>query len=80
MSQKILKSGAAVGIASSFAATSWLTVSPVGLAYVGTTHMPLMDASSLTSAAILSASGPSAFIGTVTISMPKEFSSEKWRS
>ena len=80
MSQKILKSGAAVGIAASRAATSWLQIAPEGLAYVGTIHMPLMLGSSATSAATASTSGPSSFIGTVTISIPRLSSRVKCRS
>ena len=72
MSQKILKSGAAVGIEASRAATSWETIEPVGLAYVGTTQMPLMLGSLAASSATASVSGPSSFIGTVTVSMPNQ--------
>ena len=73
MSQKILKSGAAVSIEASRAATSWETTAPLGLAYVGTTQMPLMLGSVAASCATASASGPSSFIGTVTMSIPNQF-------
>jgi hypothetical protein len=42
--------------------------------------MPLIEGSLATSAATASASGPSSFIGTVTVSMPNQSSSVKWRS
>ena len=42
--------------------------------------MPLTLGSSRTSASTAATSGPSAFIGTVTISMPKSASIEKCRS
>ena len=80
MSQKILKSGAAVSIEASRSATSWETTEPLGLAYVGTTQMPLMLGSEAASWATASASGPSSCIGTVTISIPNQFSSVKCRS
>ena len=80
MSQKIRKSGAAVGIEASAAATSWEQTAPDGFAYVGTTHIPLTLGSSRTSASTDGTSGPSSFIGTVTISMPKSASIEKCRS
>jgi hypothetical protein len=80
LSQKILKSGAAVGIAASRAATACEATAPVGFAYVGTTHMPLMLGSLAARAAAASASGPSSFIGTVTVSMPNQSSKVKCRS
>ena len=70
MSQKILKSGAAVSMAARRAATSWVVTAPEGFAYVGTTHIPLMVGSPAASWATASASGPSSRIGTVTILMP----------
>ena len=69
-----------MGIDISARATSGETTEPVGLAYVGTTHMPLTAGSSATSAATASTSGPSSCIGTVSISMPKSASMEKCRS
>jgi hypothetical protein len=80
LSQKIRKSGAAVDIEASAAATSWEQIAPDGLAWVGTTHMPLTVGSSRTSASTEGTSGPSGFIGTVTMSMPKSASIEKCRS
>ena len=80
MSQKIRKSGAAVGIAISSAATASETTAPLGFEYVGTIHMPLTVGSSRTRSATAATSGPSSFIGTVTISMPKSASMEKCRS
>ena len=80
MSQRILKSGAAVGIDASRSATSWLTIDPVGLAWVGTTQMPLIDGSLPASSATASGSGPSSSIGTVTIWMPNQSGSVKCRS
>jgi hypothetical protein len=80
LSQKTRKSGAAVGIDIRAVATSTEQVAPVGLAYVGTIHRPLTAGSSATSARTASTSGPSSFIGTVTISMPKSASIEKCRS
>src|SRR5262245_40927998 len=70
LSQRILKSGAAVSIDASRAATAWVVTAPVGLAYVGTTHIPLTLGSAAASRATASTSGPSSFMGTVTISMP----------
>src|SRR6476659_2833590 len=49
LSQKIVKSGAAAGMAARRAAISCETTAPVGLAYVGTIQMPLTLGSSLTS-------------------------------
>ncbi len=46
-------------------------VTPVGLEYTGTHHMPLMAGSAATSSSIRSTSGPSSRIGTVIISMPR---------
>jgi hypothetical protein len=69
LSQKILKSGAAVGIAPAGSRPP-ADHGPAGLAYVGTIHMPLIDGSSRTRASIAATSGPSASIGTLTISMP----------
>ena len=80
MSQRILKSGAAVVIEASRSATSWLTIEPEGLAYVGTTQIPLMLGSAPASSATASGAGPSSFIGTVTISMPNQSSRVKCRS
>ncbi len=74
------KSGAAAGTDTSARATSSVTTEPSGLAYVGTTHMPLIVGSSATSAATAAASGPSTVTGTVTISMPSASHTEKWRS
>jgi hypothetical protein len=57
-----------------------VTTDPAGLAYVGTTHMPLTEGSSLTRASTAATSGPSPRIGTVTMSMPYEASIVKCRS
>ena len=74
MSQKIRKSGAAVGIDISSAATSCEQTAPEGFAYVGTTQIPLTAGSSATRPRTAATSGPSSFIGTVSISMPKSAS------
>ena len=55
-------------------------MTPVGLEYTGTHHMPLMAGSAATSSSIRSTSGPSSRIGTVIISMPRVSVIAKCRS
>ena len=64
------KSGAAQRISASVRATSSVTTAPVGFAWVGTTHMPLICGSSATRPATTAVSGPSWRMGTGIISMP----------
>ena len=50
--------------------TSSLKVTPVGLEYLGTSQMALMESSAATRRSISSMSGPSSVMGTVTFSAP----------
>ena len=55
-------------------------VSPVGLEYRGTHHIPRTPGSPATSASTRSMSGPSPVIGTGIILMPRSRQIEKCRS
>lgn len=63
--------GVASGDGNTFAYTCTAHgVGPVGLLYLGTHHMPLMDASLATRRSTWATSGPSSFMGTVIIRTP----------
>lgn len=53
---------------------------PVGLEYLGTHQMPLMESSVATRRSTSSMSGPLSVIATGTFSMPKSAVMPKWRS
>ena len=65
------KSGAAVGISTRRRTVSSLKVMPVGLEYLGTHQLPLMESSAATRRSTSSMSGPLSVIATGTFSIPR---------
>jgi hypothetical protein len=80
LSQRTVKSGAAVCSSMSARARSTLMLRPVGFEWTGTIQMPLIEASVRVSSAIWARSGPSPSMPTGMSSKPRDAASWKWRS